>query len=153
MQCWTKLCKKLTALIRKLVQVCIWKWCVVKASVYFGSVYVKCGRATGCVARRGGTTSPSQRLSNRRSVARGRWRNARPLCPAPRTPAECPRSRPRLHRAAVRARVITNVKCYRTQPSAAPSALRCAALHNNKTWYLKRNVLLTPCSCADANLR
>lgn len=35
--------------------------------------------------------------------------------------------------ALVRARLITNVKCYRTQPSAAPSALRCAALHNNKT--------------------
>lgn len=91
---------------------------------------------------------------------RPRWRtqrNVRRLPPAP-VADSLARHRP------YRARLITNVKCYRTQPTsdqrpapaptrgAASSAPR-AALHNNKTWYLKRNVLLTPCSCADANLR
>lgn len=68
---------------------------LVKASVYFGSdvKYASVGYGGGGAAQRGA-------IVKRCWCSGGRWRNARPLCPAPRTPAECPRSRPRLRRAA-----------------------------------------------------
>lgn len=87
---------------------------LVKASVYFGSVCEM--RAFDAGSGGGGGGGGRQRRRSKRLVTAAADAT-RDLFVRPRGMSA---RRPRLrHRATVRARVITNVKCYRTQPSAA----------------------------------